>query len=98
MTDLRKAARGRDCQMRLAGICNHNPETVVLCHIRRGHVAGKGQKPFDLIGVVACSDCHREIDRVTQHIEQKELDGYIVDGWARTIDMWAREGLIGGKK
>lgn len=84
--------------MRLPLICNHNPETVVLAHVRRGYTAGKGQKPNDLLGVLACSACHDELDRRTQHIDQKELDGYLIDGWARTIDLWAREGLIGGRK
>ena len=30
--NLRKLAKGRDCQVRLPGICNGNPETVVLAH------------------------------------------------------------------
>ena len=98
MTDLRKAARGRECQLRLPLICNHDPATTVLCHIRRGNTAGKGQKPNDLLGVVACSACHDELDRRTWRLEQSELDRYLIDGWARTIDMWAREGLIGGKR
>lgn len=98
MTDLRKAARGRDCQLRLPLICNRNPETVVLAHIRRGYTAGKAQKPNDLLGVVACSACHDELDRRTRHLDQSDLDAYLIDGWARTIDMWAREGLIGGKR
>lgn len=96
--NLREAARGRDCQMRLPGICNHNPETVVLAHIRRGGVAGMGIKPLsDLCGVLACSACHDEIDGRTRLTARDKLDGYIIDGWARTIDMWAKEGLIGGK-
>ncbi|EJN2318773.1 DUF1364 family protein, partial [Escherichia coli] len=27
MVDLRKAARGQMCQVRIPGYCNHNPET-----------------------------------------------------------------------
>ncbi len=34
MADLRKAARGRECQVRIPGVCNGNPETSVLAHIR----------------------------------------------------------------
>ena len=99
MTDLRAAAKGRDCQCRFPGICNHNPETVVLAHIRRGGVAGTGYKPrSDLVGVLACSACHDELDGRTRHIERSVLDGYLIDAWARTIDLWAREGLIGRKK
>lgn len=34
MADLRKAARGRECQVRIPGVCNGNSETSVLAHIR----------------------------------------------------------------
>ena len=34
MADLRKAARSRECQVRIPGVCNGNPETSVLAHIR----------------------------------------------------------------
>lgn len=34
MADLRKAARGRECQVRIPGVCNGNPETTILAHIR----------------------------------------------------------------
>jgi hypothetical protein len=71
---------------------------VVLAHIRRGAVAGMAQKPNDLTAVLACSSCHDEIDGRTRHIERSVLDGYLIDAWARTIDVWAREGLIGRKK
>lgn len=61
--DLRKLAKGQTCQARFVGpnsepICNHNPETTVLAHVRRGGVAGVRQKPPDLCGFWACSDCH----------------------------------------
>ncbi len=32
MANLRKEARGRECQVRIYGICNGNPETTVLAH------------------------------------------------------------------
>jgi len=60
--DLRRMARGQECKVRIIGVCNHNPETTVLAHIRRGGVAGVGQKPPDLVGVWACSSCHDYID------------------------------------
>lgn len=41
-TKLTKAARGRECQVRIPGVCNGNPETTVLAHYRleigRAHV------------------------------------------------------------
>ncbi|WP_157795538.1 nuclease domain-containing protein, partial [Escherichia coli] len=34
MVNLRKAAKGQICQIRIPGYCNHNPETSVLAHYR----------------------------------------------------------------
>lgn len=47
--NLRKAAKGRDCMVRLEGICNHNPETTVLAHIRMPGLSGMGIKADDLL-------------------------------------------------
>ena len=38
-TKLTKAARGRECQVRIPGVCNGNPETTVLAH-RQYHAEG----------------------------------------------------------
>lgn len=57
----RDAARGQDCTVRLPGICNFNPETVVLAHLPCGQ-KGMGMKGFDTIAVDACSACHDVID------------------------------------
>lgn len=42
MADLRKAARGRECQVRIPGVCNGNSETSVLAHIRLAGLCGIG--------------------------------------------------------
>lgn len=63
MTDLRKLARGRECTVRLVGICNRNPETTVLAHFRLVGVSGMGMKSPDLLAAFACSACHDAIDR-----------------------------------
>lgn len=56
--NLRKLAQGQDCQVRLAGICNGDPETVVLAHYRLAGTCGTGIKPPDELGCPACSRCH----------------------------------------
>lgn len=61
--DLRKLARGRECTVRLVGICNRNPETTVLAHFRLAGVSGMGIKSPDLLAAFACSSCHDAIDR-----------------------------------
>ena len=65
MTNLRKLARGQDCMVRLPGICNFNPETTVLAHVRMN--TGIGQKAPDLLGAWACSACHLAVDTDRSH-------------------------------
>lgn len=72
MTNLRKLAKGRECQIRLAGICNHNPETVVLAHLRMMNLSAMGKKAPDWLGAWACSACHSCVD--THHDAQTQLD------------------------
>ena len=60
--NLRKEARGQDCQIRIAGVCNRNPETTVLAHFRLSGISGAGQKAPDIMGAWACSDCHTYVD------------------------------------
>jgi len=97
MKNLRKLAKGQECTLRLhrddgTPICNFNRNTVVLCHIRRGGVAGTGYKPPDLCGVYGCSNCHRFIDG---HGEAKQcvenLDGDILNAVIRTLVIVSKE-------
>ena len=94
MSKLRRAAQGKPCMVRIPGVCNHNPETVVLAHIRRGGIGGIGMKPNDLIGCYACDACHSEIDRRTRRVPQYEMDGYILEAMCRTLDAVVRDGLV----
>jgi len=56
---IRDSARGEDCQVRLAKICNFNPETTIFAH--KGG-AGMGLKSSDLLGAYCCSNCHDAVD------------------------------------
>jgi hypothetical protein len=85
--NLRQFARGQDCQVRIYGVCNYNPETTVLAHIRLGGVAGMGQKPPDFPGcfVFACSNCHDAIDkRIKTDLTQVQLESHILHAVTRT--------------
>ena len=62
MKNLRQFAKGQQCQVRLPGICNGNPETTVLAHFRLIGVSGMGLKSPDALGAWACSDCHSYAD------------------------------------
>ena len=64
MSDLRKLARGRECQVRLPG-CTNDTETVVLAHVRIAGISGMGHKAPDLLGSWCCYRCHMIVDRQT---------------------------------
>jgi hypothetical protein len=59
---LRAEARDRDCMVRLPNICNFNPETTVLAHLRLIGISGFGLKVPDELGAHACAACHAYVD------------------------------------
>ncbi len=95
--DLRKLARGQDCQLRLheddgTRICNFDSSTVVLCHARFGAVAGTGIKPPDLCGFYACSECHSVADRRDSRWKNvSNLYRDILSGICRTLAIVSKE-------
>ena len=92
MSKLRKMARGRECQVRIGGVCNGNSETTVLAHLNGG---GMGTKRHDLIGCWACSACHDVIDgRKKSNIPREQLNLWHLEAVIRTQEVLLREGLI----
>lgn len=95
-----KSAKGKECQVRIPGVCNHNPETVVLAHLNG---AGMGMKHEDIHGAYACSACHDVIDgraalpksicfrRIDSSIEKKI---YHLEGVIRTQKIMIKEGVL----
>jgi hypothetical protein len=94
MTDLRRAAKGRECKVRLPGVCNFNSETTVLAHLRMAGITGAGQKAPDLLGAHACSACHAEIDRQTRVLEQDFVRLAFLEGVMRTQQELIGERLV----
>jgi hypothetical protein len=93
--NLRKAARGRGCMIRLPGICNHNSETTVLAHVRLAGVSGMGLKADDLLGAWACSACHHAIDRRSHtDLDRDAVRLAHLEGMVRTIAQLRKEGLV----
>lgn len=93
--DLRQLARGQHCMVRIPGVCNHNPETTVLAHIRRGNVAGAGQKPPDTCGVWACSACHDVMDsRAMSAWNPVELDSFVLEGLVRQLAWYHKNEVL----
>ena len=76
--------------IRIPGICNHDPETVVLAHLNGG---GMGMKAHDLLGAWACSACHSYLDGGHKDDPRLvELAHY--HGVRRTIEQLAKEGKV----
>lgn len=92
--NLRKEAKGRECQVRLNGICNHNPETVVLAHYRMTRLNGVGIKPDDIFGAWACYACHDECDRRTRKLEADFVRLAHAEGVFRTQSILRKEGKL----
>lgn len=92
MSKIRKSARGRDCEIRIPGVCTGNPETVVLCHLSGG---GMGTKRHDIFGAYGCSACHDAVDgRANCDIPSDQLRLWHFDGVVRTQQILLEEGLI----
>lgn len=90
--NLRKAARGRDCTVRIPLICNHNPETTVLAHYRLAGMCGTGCKPEDEQAAFTCSACHDAIDgRIKTEYKRDELRLMHAEGVLRTQKIWRDE-------
>ncbi|SFI83944.1 nuclease domain-containing protein [Albimonas pacifica] len=91
---LRQSARGRECTLRLAGACNRNPETTVLCHVKTG---GMGRKCPDTAAFFGCSDCHSIYDRADSRwmdYGQDYLAAQALRALVETHEIWKTEGLL----
>ncbi|HCD7552996.1 TPA: DUF1364 domain-containing protein [Citrobacter farmeri] len=94
--DLRKQACGRECTVRIPGICNFDPETSVLAHYRLAGTCGTACKPDDAQAAIACNACHDAIDGRTKNNEftRNELRLMHAEGVLRTQEIWRREGYF----
>lgn len=81
----RAAAKGQECTMNIAGICNYDSGTVVLCHFPdESH--GMARKSVDISAGDCCSDCHDQIDGRAHSSEWDEnKDFYLRRSQTRTI-------------
>lgn len=95
MTDLRQLARGKPCMIRVPGICNRDPETTVLAHVRIIGISGMGHKAPDIFGAWACSACHDYVDNRRPNSAgavQRRLD--LLEGMVRTQYELLQMGLL----
>ena len=90
-TKLRNSARGQDCRFQIPGVCNHNPETVVLCHAP-SEFKGLAQKGHDYHASFGCYACHDALDQ--HRLERVDELQFWLRGLLRTQAWWVAQGLI----
>ena len=96
MSKITQSARGENCQVRIPGVCNGNPETVCWAHAN-GSAAGKGfgQKCPDFIGAYSCFACHAVYDRrVPYKGSRTAVELCFADGVFRSQRMLVEKGLL----
>lgn len=82
--NLRDFAAGKSCFLRLPG-CSHDPAQTVLAHIRRGGIAGRGQKPADICAVPLDDFCHSVVDgRIKSEYTREQIDAELL----RALVQW----------
>lgn len=89
---LRDSARGQECAFQIPGICNHNPETVVLCHAP-SEIKGMGNKSHDYHAAFGCSECHAALDHHRLPEKWHEYF-YWLRAVMRTQNIWVAKGLM----
>ena len=91
MSRIREYAKGQQCQVRLEGVCNFNPETVVLAHING---AGMGIKALDFHGAYCCSACHVVVDGAKSSHSRESVLIAFYEGVIRTQSLLYFGGLL----
>jgi len=90
--NLRKEAKGRECTIRIPGVCNWDNSTSVLCHLNG---AGMALKEHDLHAAIGCSKCHDCVDlRNTFNYLTDEIKLMHLEAVIRTQKIWIEEGFI----
>jgi len=98
MSKITKFAAGKDCTMRIHGVCNGNPETSVWCHpigLRSGR--GMGIKANDALGAIGCQACHDVYDRRTplpKHLTRLEIEVCFHEAHQERFAMLVEAGLV----
>lgn len=83
------AAKGQNCTLQVAGVCNHDPATVVFAHFD-SEVKGMGYKSSDLFGGFCCSACHAWLDQHKGSTEDRQF--YMLRSIDRTLrQLWQQE-------
>lgn len=88
-----RSAKGKECQFKIPGVCNGNPETTVWCHSDESEDGkGYGHKAHDIFGAFGCAACHHWYDNGPAPREEKRF--YFNRAMKRSWKILWREGVI----
>lgn len=96
MSRITQSAKGMECQVRIPGVCSHDPEKTIWSHARHGAAGkGKGIKAIDLAGAYACTACDAAYDQLigVPHMTRSEVDLDWFHGHLRSLVILHDKGL-----
>jgi len=91
---IRASARNEKCTLNIAGVCNHDSATVVLCHFP-SDIAG--YKSTDLSAGYGCSSCHSVLDGATKidpPLSDENKQYYMRRSQTRTLHRLVDMGIV----
>lgn len=88
---IRQSAQGKECTVRIPGVCSHDNDTVIHAHKNGG---GMGMKEHDLLGARCCSACHDVVDGANSEFSYDEVLIMFYEDIYRTQKQLLIEGLI----
>ena len=89
---IRNSAKGEECTLNIAGVCEYDNETTVLCHfsVQSG---GSNRLNGDLSSGYGCSECHRVLDYFLV-LKDADREFYMRRSMVRTLDRLVEKGLV----
>lgn len=92
--EIRNSANGEMCTMQIPGVCNYNPDTVVLAHLP-DESNGMGTKSDDISACYACSGCHDAMDgRVISELYNEDKEFFMRRAQTRTLRRLLEKGIV----
>ena len=87
-TKIQASARDQECTLQIAGICNGDVSTTVLCHVGFKYGSGKRIRFGERNAVYGCSACHDLIDKRSTYpiLMEKEHWFYVARALVRTAE------------
>ena len=80
------SAKGQPCDLRIPGVCNHDPETTVSCHVP-DEAFGMGVKANDFATFHGCAACHQWLDRREWlgRMDREDVIWHVLRAFLRTL-------------